>query len=60
MSAIKDIKISILIQISMEEYYKVDNRKTLKDILFDSNYKYFGLSWTNEINRNFISISCFA
>jgi len=60
MSVIKDIKISILIQISMEEYYKVDNRKTLKDILFDSNYKYFGLSWTNEINRNFISISCFA
>ena len=44
----------------MEEYYKVAHRKTLKDILFDSNYKYFGLSWTNEINRNFISISCFA
>ena len=60
MSIIKDIRISILIQITMEEYFKVDNRKTLKDILFDSNYKYFGLSWTNEINRNFISISCFA
>ena len=60
MSVIKDIRISILIQITMEEYYKVAHRKTLKDILFDSNYKYFGLSWTNEINRNFISISCFA
>ena len=59
-SVIKDIKISIFIQIAMEEFQKEKNGKTLKDIIFDPNYKYFAISWTNEINRNFISISCFA
>lgn len=61
MSVIKDIKLSILIQITMEEFFKENkNKKTIKDIIFDSNYKFFGLSWSNEVNRNFISISCFA
>ena len=60
-SVIKDIKLSILIQITMEEFFKENNnKKTIKDIIFDSNYKFFGLSWSNEVNRNFISISCFA
>ena len=59
-SVIKDIKMNILIQIAMEEFQKTNNLKTLKDIIFDENYKYFALSWANEINRNFISISCFA
>jgi hypothetical protein len=44
----------------MEEFFKDNNKKTLKDIIFDSNYKYFALGWSNEINRNFISVSCFA
>ena len=44
----------------MEEFHKESIGKTLKDIIFDPNYKYFAVSWTNEINRNFISISCFA
>ena len=60
LSVIKDIKISILTQIAMEEFHKESIGKTLKDIIFDPNYKYFAVSWTNEINRNFISISCFA
>ena len=59
-SVIKDIKISILIQIVMEEFLKENKKNSLKEILFSPNYKYFGISWTNEINRNFISISCFA
>lgn len=59
-SVIKDIKISILIQIVMEEFFKEENRKSMKDIIFDPQYKYFSLSWTNEINRKFLSISCFA
>jgi hypothetical protein len=60
MSIIKDIKISIFIQIMMEEYYKEDNKDNLKEIIFSPNFKHFAISWTNEINRNFISISCFA
>jgi hypothetical protein len=59
-SVIKDIQLSLLIQITMEEFFKDNNKKTLKDIIFDSNYKYFALGWSNEINRNFISVSCFA
>ena len=59
-SVIKDIKISILIQILMEEFFNDNKKNTLKEILFSPNYKYFAVSWTNEINRNFISISCFA
>ena len=59
-SVIKDIKINILVQIAMEEYYKEANRKTLLDIIFDSKYKYFAVGWTKEINRNFLSIYCFA
>ena len=62
LSVIKDIKISILIQIIMEEFYNENNNKLnlLKDIIFSSTFKNFAVSWTNEINRNFISISCFA
>ena len=59
-SVIKDIKINILVQIAMEEYYKEANRKTLLDIIFDSKYKYFAVGWTKEVNRNFLSIYCFA
>ena len=59
-SVIKDIKINIISQIALEEFFKEKNKKNLKEIIFDPNYKYFGVSWTNEINRNFISISCFA
>ena len=59
-SVIKDIKISILTQLVMEEVSKEDKKNLLKQILFSQNYKYFGISWTNEVNRNFISISCFA
>ena len=59
-SVIKDIQLSLLIQITTEEFFKNNNKKTLKDIIFDSNYKYFALGWSNEINRNFISVSCFA
>ena len=59
-SVIKDIKISILVQIAMEEYFKESNKKTLLDLIFDSKYKYFAVGWTKEINRNFLSIYCFA
>ena len=60
LSVIKDIRTSILVQIIMEEFFKEENRKSIKDIIFDPQYKYFSVSWTNEINRNFLSISCFA
>ena len=59
-SVIKDIRTSILVQIMIEEFFKEENRKSIKDILFNSQYKYFSVSWTNEINRNFLSISSFA
>ena len=59
-SVIKDIRINILLQISMEEYFKDNNRKTLSEIIFDPQYTNFAVSCTNEVNRNFISISCFA
>ena len=59
-SVIKDIQLSILIQIAMDEFFKENNKNALKEILFSPHYKYFAVSWTNEINRNFISISCFA
>ena len=61
LNIIKDIQINILIQISME--FLCDQfcgKKLLKEILFDSKYKYFASSWANEINRKFITISCFA
>jgi hypothetical protein len=61
MNIIKDIKINILMQISMEEYYNNYNeKKMLKDIIFNPQYKNFAVSWANELNRKFISISCFA
>jgi hypothetical protein len=61
MNIIKDIKINILMQISMEEYYSHYNeKKMLKDVIFNPQYKYFAVSWANELNRKFISISCFA
>jgi hypothetical protein len=60
LSVIKDIKISILIQIIMEELYKNNQTNKLKEIIFDPKYKNFAVSWANEINRNFVSISCFA
>ena len=59
-SVIKDIRINILFQISMEEFFRENNRKTLTEIIFDPQYTSFAVSWTNELNRNFISISCFA
>ena len=61
MNIIKDIKINILMQISMEEYYnQYDGKRMLKDIIFNPQYKNFAVSWANELNRKFISISCFA
>jgi hypothetical protein len=60
LSVIKDIKISILIELSMEELFRGPSKTSLKEIIFNPVYKYFALSWTNEINRNFIAISCFA
>ena len=62
MSVIKDIKNSILFQIIMEEFYNENNNNLnlLKEIIFSPKYKNFAVSWTYEINRNFISILCFA
>ena len=61
LNIIKDIKINVLIQISMESFYSQYNDKTiLEEIIFNPKYKNFAVSWANEINRNFISISCFA
>ena len=62
LSVIKDIKINILVQIGLEEFYKSEynDKNTLKEIIFNPEYKNFGVSWTNEINRNFVSIACFA
>lgn len=59
-SVIKDIRLNILAQIAIEEYFKERNKKTLLEIIFDSKYKYFAVGWTKEINRNFLSIYCFA
>ena len=36
------------------------NKKMLDEIIFNPKYKNFAVSWANELNRNFISISCFA
>ena len=44
----------------MEELFRGPSKTSLKEIIFNPVYKYFALSWTNEINRNFIAISCFA
>ena len=44
----------------MEEFYKDNYKCKLKEIIFDPKYRNFAVSWVNEINRNFISISCFA
>ena len=52
MSVIKDIKINFLFQIGLDE--------SLKDIIFSPEYTNFAVNWTNELNRNFISIACFA
>ncbi len=63
LSVIKDIKISILIELAMEEMFKDKDKgktTTLKEIIFNPLYKHFAVSWANEINRNFIAISCFA
>ena len=61
LNIIKDIKINVLIQVSMESFYSQYNDKTiLEEIIFNPKYKNFAVSWANEINRNFISISCFA
>jgi hypothetical protein len=59
MNIIKDINISILLQISMEIVHDY-NKKMLDEIIFNPKYKNFAVSWANELNRNFISISCFA
>jgi hypothetical protein len=61
MNVIQDIKLNILIIISMELLEnKYGGKQMLKDIIFNPEYKNFAVSWTNEINRKFISISCFA
>ena len=61
LNIIKDIKINILILISIELFYNQYNDETmLKGIIFNPKYQYFAVSWANEINRNFISIACFA
>ena len=62
LNVIRDIEINILIQISMELFYNphYDEESMLKGIIFNPKYKNFAVSWANEINRNFISISCFA
>ena len=62
LNVIRDIEINILIQISMELFYNphYDEESMLKEIIFNPKYKNFAVSWANEINRNFISISCFA
>jgi len=58
---IKDININILIQISMELVYdQYNSKKMLNEIIFNPKYKNFAVSWANELNRKFISISCFA
>ena len=61
LNIIKDININILMQISMEfnndEY---NNKNMLNDIIFNPRYKNFAVSWANELNRNFLSISCYA
>ena len=47
----------------MEEMFKDKDKgktTTLKEIIFNPLYKHFAVSWANEINRNFIAISCFA
>ena len=59
MNIIKDVNINILIQMSMEIMYD-NNNKMLNEIIFNPKYKNFAVSWANELNRNFISISCFA
>ena len=57
---IKDIKINILMQIILEEYFKDNEIRILKDILYSDKYKFFAVSCAHEINRNFITLSCFA
>ena len=49
MSVIKNIKISILIQLMMGEYYKGNNKNNLTDIIFSLNFNHFAVSWTNEV-----------
>ena len=61
LNIIKDIQINILIQISMEILYnQYNDKKLLKEIIYAPKYKYFATSWAYEMNRKFISISCFA
>ena len=61
LNIIKDININILIQISMELVYdQYNSKKMLNEIIFNPKYKNFAVSWANELNRKFISISCFA
>lgn len=61
LNIIKDIEINFLIQISMDLFdNKYHDEIMLKNIIFNPDYKNFAVSWTNEINRDFISVSCFA
>ena len=61
LNIIKDININILMQISMElNYDECNNKNMLNDIIFNPKYTNFAVSWANELNRNFLSISCFA
>jgi hypothetical protein len=62
LNIIKDININILIQISMELMFnnQYNDKKMLNEVIFSPKYKNFAVSWANELNRKFISISCFA
>ena len=37
-----------------------NDKKMLNEVIFSPKYKNFAVSWANELNRKFISISCFA
>jgi hypothetical protein len=60
LNVIKDKILCILIQILMDEIHQDIHSKKFIEILFDKQYQDFAISWTYEINRNFISIFCFA
>ena len=53
MSVIKNIKISILIQLMMEEYYKGNSKNNLTENIFIPNFNHFAVSWTNEVFYSF-------
>ena len=63
MSLIRDIKVNILTQISMELFYNKNQNKDklmLNNIIFNPKYRNFAVGWIYEVNKKFISIYCFA